>query len=186
MSADAKATGEPKRKRSVLALVGQAGAIVSLVSGLVGLVFVFRPGCQPQPPPDRASAAISDVSVEPGVRFGQYLQRLDYPAGTLSRSYLRRKGVLVQFHFKIDGFKGKALPLETQVIDDDTHDLVPGGSTRGISITPGTNADEGDWFAWSPVPAKPHRYHLVVTIKQPDGNVDLRAFPTPRFKGLGT
>ena len=77
MSADAKATGEPKRKRSVLALVGQAGAIVSLVSGLVGLVFVFRPGCQPQPPPDRASAAISDVSVEPGVRFGQYLQRLE-------------------------------------------------------------------------------------------------------------
>jgi hypothetical protein len=178
VSAEAKATG-----RSVIALVAQVGTVVTVVSGIVSLVFVFRPGCQPQPGPDRAAAAISDVTVERGVSFGQYLQRLDYPAGTLSRDYLGRKGVLVQFHFKIDGFKGKPLPLQTQLINDDTHDLV-GSTVSGISLTPGTNAEEGDWFAWSVVPKTRHRYHVVVTIKQPDGNVDLRAFPTPRFKGL--
>ena len=171
--------------RSVIALIAQVGTVVTVVSGIVSLVFVFRPGCQPQPGPDRAAAAISDVTVERGVSFGQYLQRLDYPAGTLSRAYLARKGVLVQFHFKIDGFKGKSLPLQTQLINDDTHDLV-GTTARGISLVPGTNSEEGDWFAWSVVPRSRHHYHVVVAIKQPDGNVDLRAFPTPPFKGLGT
>src|SRR5207248_4718441 len=130
-----------------------AGAVVSLITGLVSLVFVFKPGCQPQSGPDNASATISDVSVERGITFGQYLQRMDYPAGTLSKTYLDRRGALVQFHFKISGFKGKTLPLETQLINDDTHNLV-GGTQKGISIKPGTNADEDDWFVWASVPKK--------------------------------
>jgi hypothetical protein len=167
-----------------MALIAQIGTVITVVSGIVSLVFVFRPGCQPQRGPDRAAAAISDVTVERGVSFGQYLQRLDYPSGSLSKEYLGRKGVLVQFHFKIDGFKGKSLPLQTQLINDDTHDLVADSTARGISLMPGTNSEEGDWFAWSLVPKTRHSYHVVVTIEQPDGNVDLRAFPTPPFKGL--
>ena len=50
----------------------------------------------------------------------------------------------------------------------------------------GTNADEDDWFVWAPVPRTRHTYHVVVSIFQPDGNVRLRSFPTPPFKGLGT
>ena len=179
MSTEAKG-----RTRSLSALIAQAGAVVGVVSGIVGLVFLFKPGCQPQPGPDNASATISDVSVERGITFGQYLQRMDYAPGTLSKAYLDRRGALVQFHFKIDGFKGKALPLETQLINDDTHDLV-GASQKAISITPRTNADENDWFVWALVPKSRHTFHLVVTIKQPDGNVSLRSFQTPRFKGLG-
>ncbi len=173
---------EPKPKRSVSAAIGLAATTVGLVGGIVSLVFVFRPGCQPQAPPDRAAAAISDVSVERGVTFGEYLRRLDYPRGSMSKDFLGRPGALVQFHFVISGFKGKELPLESQLINDDSHHLV--STTRNISIRPGTNAEEADWFVWTPLPKSRHRYHVVVTIEQPDGNVRLRAFPTPSFRGL--
>jgi hypothetical protein len=164
------------------AFVAQAGALVGLIAGLLSLVFIARPGCQPQAPADFTSAAITDVRVERGVSFGQYLDRIDVSRGSLSDMYLGRRGALIQFHYAIRGFKGKSLPLQTELIDDNSHDRV-GEPEAGVQIHTSTNADERDWYAWTSVPAH-GRYHAVVTIYEPGGRVPLRAFSTDQFTGL--
>jgi hypothetical protein len=164
--------------------IAQTGALVGVVAGVLSLVFIAKPGCQPQAPVDFAAGSISDVRIERGVSFGQYLDRLELSHGTISDAFLNRPGVLIQFHYAIKGFKGKMLPLSTQLIDEDSHDRV-GEVERGVAIHPVTNEEERDWYAWISVPEMKRKYHAVVTIYAPDGRVPLRAFPTEPFDGLG-
>jgi hypothetical protein len=178
-------TRRRKPNLSVGASIGVASAFVSLVGGVITLLFLFLPGCQPKADVDRGTAAISNVRVEPGVTFGEYLRRRGIDPGSLSKSYLARRGVLVQFSYTVEGFRHKALPLESQLIDDDNHELV-GETERGVSIKPDTNQETRDWWVWTKVPATRRTYHVVVTMYQPDGRVPLRAFPTDPFPGLAS
>ena len=101
--------GERRRaSRNPFDYLPQIGGIVTIAATIIGLVFVFRPGCTPQ---DVGKATVDDVRVVQPVTFVRYLQRLKLPAGTLSREQLRRRGVMIEFHYDITGFRGKKLPL---------------------------------------------------------------------------
>jgi hypothetical protein len=159
-------------------LIGQLAAAASLVSTLVGLVFVFRPGCKPQ---DVAKATISDVHVR-RMTFGDYLATQGLDRGNLSAAQLRRLGETVAFHYEITGLSGKHLPLRWVLSDNATS--APVAEDEALTIVPSTNDEARDWYVWVPVPKTRRRYYVTVTIYQPQKErVPLKHFDTPPFSG---
>ena len=67
------------QKRNPLVYVGQAAGVVALIASVVGLLFVFKPGWKPEPPPDVGTLKIVDSSVRQPVTFGRYLERVHLP-----------------------------------------------------------------------------------------------------------
>ncbi len=187
MSTAARPAGRRRRparrkKRNLLGSIGQLAAAASLVSTLVGLVFVFKPGCRPQ---DVGKAVISDVHVPRPMTFGRYLQEQRLSTGTLSRVQLRSPGVLVAFHYEITGFRGKRLPLRWELNDDATSRLL--AEDQALSIIPSTNDEARDWYVWVPVPKARRTYYITVTIYQPQKQrVPLKHFDTPPFRVVGS
>jgi hypothetical protein len=164
-----------------MAIVGGLGAVVALASGVVGLVFVLRPGLKPKPPPAHTAVHLSRVSFDRGVTFAQYLARADQPAGGLDRQSLRRRGALLTLHFDIIGYEGKRLPLRWHLLE-----LRGGrqlGEQRAITITGTSAEDEGDWPVWVPAPPRPGRYAIDVELLNPQGTVPLATLRSPSFAG---
>jgi hypothetical protein len=167
--------------------LGEAVALVTLVSGIAGLVFLFAPGCEPQPPPNVAKATISNVRVTTGVPFRRYVQRQQgqIPPG-LSDQFLDRRGALVEFDWEIVGMRGKHLPFGWELSDLATNELVRSELTS-YELTPSTNDDSGTWPIWIAAPPPGRTYYATVTIYKPDGPpYELKHFPTPRFKGFAS
>jgi hypothetical protein len=164
--------------------LGQAAALVGLIGGVVGLVFVFRPGWKPDTPQDVGKADITEVRVRQPVTFRRYLQRLKLEPGTLSEQQLSRLGVLIAFEAQIQGFKGKQLPLRWELNNDATGELV--AEDEAVSIVPSTNDEGRTWFVWVPAPRKNQTYYATVIIYQPrrgDVDVPLEDFDSPPFRG---
>ena len=181
------APGAPEKRRLRLPTLAQAATAVGLIGGIVGLVFVFRPGWKPDSPVDVGKADITEVRVRQPVTFGRYLQRLKLPPGTLSEQQLRRLGVLIAFEAQISGFKGKELPLRWELNNAATGELV--AADQAVSIVPSTNDEGRTWFVWAPTPKTNRKYYVTVTIYQPpkgDVDVPLEDFDSPPFSGLGT
>jgi hypothetical protein len=177
-----RAATTPKKGRSPFALVAQAGVVVGLIAGVVGLVFVFRPGWKPKAPVDVGTATISDVRLLKPVTFKRYLQEQELPAGSLTRQQLLRPGVLVSFHYELDGFRGRQLPLRWELNETKTNTLVD--QDQAVTITPSTNAEGRDWYVWVPQPRARRRYYVRVTLYQPEKQlVPLEHFDTPPFMG---
>lgn len=173
--------GDGRRtRRNPLNYLPQVGALVTITATIIGLVFVFRPGCTPQ---DVGKATVGEVRVVQPVTFSRYLQRLKLSPGTLSREQLRRRGVMIEFHYEINGFRGKKLPLRWELNDAATNDLV--SQDQAVTITPSTNTEGRKWFVWVPAPKTGKKYYVTVTIYQPDGAVPLQDFDSPPFRGLG-
>ena len=128
---------------------------------------------------------IDDVHVTQPVALRRYFQRLGLSPGTLAPSYLRRLGVLVEFHYELKGFRGKELPLAWELVDVKTNDAV--ARDRAVSIKPSTNNDARKWFVWVPMPKTSRQYYVTVTVYQPhkgDVDVPLQDFDSPKFRGL--
>jgi hypothetical protein len=135
------------------------------------------------PPPPVTGFQIESLQLERGVSFQQYLARVNLPRGTLSRDYLRRRGVLVTFRYRAEGYAGRSLPLRAQLVDEQSHDVV-GDPVQGVAIRPGSATETRDWYVWSAVPATTRRYRLHLKVFQPDGVVPLQDRSTPVFSGL--
>jgi len=178
------AARQPRTRRDVFALVGKLGALVGLIGGVAGLVFLFFPGLKPVHV-DVGTAAITEVHVLRPVTYGRYLQEQELPRGTLSREQLRMPGVLVSFHYQLDGFRARRLPLRWELNDAATNALVD--QDQAVTITPSTNSEGRDWFVWVPQPRLRRKYYITVTLYQPErGLVPLKRFDTPAFTGGGS
>ena len=175
----------PPKRRFRLPSLAQASTLVGVIAGVVGLVFVFFPGCRPLASPDVGKIEVSDIRVRQPVTFGRYLKRLKLPPGTLSEEHLRRPGVLIEFQAQIDGFKDKELPLRWELNDAATNDSVD--EDQAVTIEPSTNSEGRTWFVWAPAPERTGKYYVTVTIYQPpkgDVDVPLEAFDSPEFTGV--
>jgi hypothetical protein len=176
-----------RKKRWSVPTLAQIATVVGLIGGVVGLVFVFRPGWKPDAPVDVGKADITEVSVRQPVTFRRYLQRLKLAPGSLSAEQLNRLGVLIAFEAQISGFKGKELPLRWELNKHPGGELV--AEDEAVSIVPSTNDEGRTWFVWAPTPRTDGRYYVTVTIYQPrQGGVDvpLEDFESPPFRGLPT
>lgn len=184
-------TVEPrKRWRPSLA---QIGAFVAVVSGIVTLVFIFKPDWRPLQSADVGKLTIMENSIR--VRpasLARFYSRVHLRPQSETAAFLRQRGMLIEFSFEATGFRGKTLPIRRELIDAETNDVVPERDTNpaysdvSIGITPATNNDARKWFVWSPVPKTRKRYYVTVSVYQPrkgDVDVPLADFDTPTFRG---
>jgi hypothetical protein len=154
-----------------MAVVVALGAVVTLVSGLLGLVFVLLPQLKPSPPPAHTAVHLSRVSFDPRVTFAEYLRRSRLPAGELDRATLSRRGALLTVHYAIIGYEDDRLPLRWQLLELRTGRQV--GEQQAITITGTSQEDEGDWFVWAPAPRRAGRYAIDVQLLPVKGVVPL-------------
>lgn len=183
------------QKRNPLVYVGQAAGIVALIGSVVGLLFVFKPGWKPEPPPDVGTLKIVDSSVRQPVTFGRYLERVRLPPLGVTKAYRQRRGLLIEFDYEAEGFRGKRLPIQWELVDATTNDRVvvdgddDAGGNDAVAITPSTNQEAAKWFVWVPAPDAGRTYYVTVTIYQPrkgDADVPLADFDTPEFSSAAT
>jgi hypothetical protein len=173
------------QKRNPLVYVGQAGGVVALIASVVGLLFVFKPGWKPEPPRDVGTLEIVDSGVRQPVTFGRYLERVRLPPLDMTKAFLQRRGLLIDFAYQAEGFRGKRLPIQWELVDAKTNDRVSGDDA--VSITPSTNDEAAKWFVWVPAPAAGRQYYVTVTIYQPrkgDVDVPLADFDTQEFSAF--
>ena len=186
-SATSSSTNGPTSRRSRLRrpTVFEAAAFVTLVGGIVALVFVFAPGCQPQPPSEVSEATISNVRVIPSVTFRRYLQRQQQPIPPeLTDKYLARRGAMVEFDWKIMGLRGKHLPFGWELSDSETNERVA-AELSAYELTPSKNQDSGSWAIWMHGQKPGRSYYGTVTIYKPEGPpYELKHFPTRVFRGF--
>jgi hypothetical protein len=187
---ETEAQPAPEKKRNPLVSLGQVSGIVALFATVVGLVFVFKPGWKPEPPPDVGTLKILDSSVRQPVTFGRYLERVRLPAMDVTKAYRQRRGLLIEFDYEASGFRGKRLPIQWELVDAKTNDRAMADGDEGgndaVAITPSTNRESAKWFVWVPAPAAGKRYYVTVTIYQPrkgDVDVPLADFDTAEFTG---
>jgi hypothetical protein len=165
----------------------EASTFVALVGGIIGLLFKFAPGCEPQPPPDAIKATISDVRAVRPVTFRRFLQRQQTPISSdMTSQFLGRRGVMVEFHYEIIGLSGEDLPLSWELSDAATNDLVS-AEQSAYKFSPSKNEDAGDWAIWLPAPKPGRSYYATVTIYKPQGPpYELKHFATQTFPGFAT
>jgi hypothetical protein len=180
---DAGDPAQPGNRRLRRPTLMEVSVTVGLVVAIVGLVFKLAPGCQPQPPPDKLKASISDVQPRQPVTFKRFLQHQQLPVPPdMMPQFLARPGVMVEFHYEIEGARGKPLRLAWELSDAKTYELVA-REPSAYDLTPSENDDAGDWAIWIPAPIPGRTYFVTVTIFKPQGppyqltHFDTRAFP---------
>ena len=170
----------PEKKRSVFALVSQAGALVALIGGVVTLVFVFKPGWKPKEV-DVGTATITDVRVLQPVTFKRYLQEQELSTGTLAReqAQARRDGLVPLRARRVSWAEHPAALGAEQRQDERARRPGSGGDDHALDerrrarlVRVGPEADG----------APPLLRHL--TLYQPQKQrVPLKRFDTPPFTG---
>jgi hypothetical protein len=165
----------------------EIAAFVGVVGGIVGLVFKFAPGCEPQPPSSAIKATISDVHALRPVSFRRFLQRQQIPIPPeMTPEFLARRGVMVEFHYEIIGLSGKPLRLAWELSDNATNDLVA-AEQSAYELVPSKKDDAGDWAIWIRAPRPGRKYYATVTIYKPEGPpYELKHFRTSPFPGFAS
>jgi hypothetical protein len=184
---------EPRKRRFHKPSLTQIGAIVALIGGILSLLFIFKPGWKPQPPPDVGTVKISDVKVTTPVTFRRFHQKLRLPVGTQSKEYLARRGVLIEFDYEAMGFRNRRIGIHWELIDARTNEPVLSdvsddkNAQKAVDITPTTNNEVRKWFVWVPTPNDRKTYYVAVALYQPrqgEVEVPLDDFNTDKFAGL--
>jgi hypothetical protein len=137
-------------------------AVVAFVGMLLGIVFVLWPSLKPEGRPEKRSATLTKLTLDPMVTFGQYLDRIEQSRAPYEPDQLALRGALIEFRFSITGYRDKRLPLRWQLIDAESGDQID--HSRDIIIVPTATTDEGTWDVWVPHP-KHRRRRLFVEIQ---------------------
>jgi hypothetical protein len=164
----------------------QASVIVGLVSGTVGLLFLFVPGIRPGQggPPAEQAAAITGMVVNPHTTKGQFLDYSDQTKMGFTRRDLAVVGASAFARVKIVGYRGKTLTLERQVVDANGN-VSSEASARDYTVTPPADRVTHRWWDWTPLPRKRGRYAIVIKVLDPTNQMSAIACAegTP-FAGL--
>jgi hypothetical protein len=155
---------------------------VGFVATVLGVVFVLWPSLKPEGPAPSRRAAVSNVTLERNVAFGQYLDRVKISRASYGPADLARRGVLVEFDYTIEGYKGKRLPLRWQLLDAQSADQV--AQSEDLGITAEATTDRGTWPLWVAVPrGATRRFTINIQIYKSGGDVPLSRARTARFPG---
>jgi hypothetical protein len=173
----------PRTRRSLAALVIQAGAIAAAIGAVLSVVFVLLPNLQPtaEQAPTEKRADIGVLKVDRPVTYRQYLQRTGLPGGDYGASYLGRQGVFVEFDVSIVGYKGQPLPLRWSLFDAASGAEV--SEARGTTLRAEAPTDRATWHIWAPLPRRRGRFFLLIQLFDPKGVVPLDRAQTESFPG---
>jgi hypothetical protein len=155
MATDAAPADDPQEKggvtRSVWNVLGRVSLVVGVVGAVLGLVFTLFPDLRPIGRPEKTTAELADLRVEPGLTFRQYLQRVDQEPGGLDAATLARRGAFLEFDIVSTGLREEELALKVELVDA-TGDEV--GQEQSTTVTPKSNEDAIAWHAFLPYPAR--------------------------------
>jgi hypothetical protein len=165
-------------------LLALVGTIVGLVSGIAGLVFLFRPDLQPRGEAAEQAATLSKLTVDQDASFAQYLARIDQPPTDYGKQQLARRGALLQFRIHTTGFKGEELVIKWELFEEASGEQVD--ESKDISLTPDHDTNEANWHFWVPLSNRQGEHYAVVELLQQreDHLLALDTLQTEPFPGL--
>jgi hypothetical protein len=166
------------------ALLALAGTIIGIVSGIVGLVFLFKPDLQPSGEAAKEAATLSQLRMKPNASFREYLARVDLPASAYEERHLDRRGALLRFRVSITGFEGDRLILKWELFEAASGEQI--SESKATTITPTTETNEANWHFWVPLPRRAGEFYAVVELKQQKKHhlLALDTLQTDPFSGL--
>lgn len=158
----AKADGEG-RSRSLLSLTGLA---ISVIAGIVGLLFLLQPDLKPCL--GDAEAEFTGAPVFPRVGFRDYLVR-NGKTFEEARREPDLEGAEIRFSFRTSGLRGDDLPLTYSLLTVDkegTLGRVVDGQDRSLAMTvhPENCTQTGGKDLFLTIPAPNRRYVVVLEI----------------------
>jgi hypothetical protein len=93
--------------------------------------------------PRRSSPNSRKLRVDDRATFANYLARIDQSPAGYTADQLARKGALLDFRVRIEGFKGKTLLLKWELFDDRTGKQRD--ESKAIRIRPTNATNEATW-----------------------------------------
>jgi hypothetical protein len=168
-----------RTKHSPMAMLGAIGTVVTIISAGAGLVFGLAPGLKPEPPAPKRSAKLASVEFAPSLSMRQMLDRTDQTPAGLTRKELAARVVFLRYRFETIGYKGKELPVKTELIQDNGDQVQ---EQRPFTIEPLANEDGGTWYTWARHPRGGARYRLVVQIFEPNEIVPIDELRSEPFR----
>jgi hypothetical protein len=182
-AAAAPATPAPSGDGRTMRLAKQATVIVGLISGTVGLLFLFVPSLRPgggSGPPQ--SARITGVKLNPRTTQGQFLDYSDKSKLGFTRQQLAIVGASIFARIEINGYRHKSLILERQLVDATTNNVV--GRTRDYAVKPPNDQVTSRWTDWTPLRPGPRSYVLVLKVYDARTHLAIACGQTDPFGGL--
>lgn len=169
--------------RSIGTIYKVLAALLGVASSATALVFTFAPDWVPTGDPAAQSATLSDLRVDAEATFGKYLARVDQPAAGYTERQLQRRGALLDFRVRIEGFRGKTLLLKWELFDSGGIQV---NESKAIRITPTNETNEATWQLWVPLPPDRDRYVAFVELieKKPTHLLKLASLETSELSGL--
>ncbi len=195
MGADAQDTGaraapEPESEvaavgRSLKTILGAAAAVIGVVASATALIFTFAPDLQPSPAAPTQSARLSELTVDEDATFAQYLARLDQPEDGYTEAFLQRRGTLLDFHIRIEGFKDRTLLLKWELFDRRSGEQVDESTAIQVEATNQTN--EATWQFWIPTPKAGGPFFAIVELleQKPAHELKLATLRTDDLPAVG-
>ena len=166
---------KPPRRLPGARLIGAVAAVVLVAAA----VLVLGPLLKPQDAPATKAASLSHLTLDRNVTFGQYLDRKATSRKPYEPAMLARRGAYITFEYRIEGYRGKRLPLRWQLFDARTGDQVD--QSRDIAIKPTADTDQGTWDFWIPLPRGHERFSIQVQLYDNAGLVPIGQAQTKRF-----
>jgi hypothetical protein len=170
----------PPTRPLVVRVAKATAAVVAFIGSALGVIFVLWPQLKPEPPSPTRRVALSELRLEQPVTFGAYLRRVHRDAGGLEDAVLKERGALVTFHFAIEGYKNRRLPIVSQLINARSGNVI--NENRDTWMQPEVTKDSGNWPVWVPLPrGHPRRVFVEVEFYEPRAVVPLRTLRTKTF-----
>ena len=163
----------------------QGSVILGLVTGTVGLLFLLFPGLRPigDNSPAAQSAAIGGVVVNPHTTHGQFFDYSDQSKLGFTKAQLDVPGASAFARVQLEGYRGKTLIFERQVVNATTGDVV--GQARDFKVTPPANKVTHRWWDWTPLLPGVGSYVMVIKVLDEDGKSAIACGESGPFGGLG-
>jgi hypothetical protein len=180
-----RANGRETAEGRAMTLLKQAGVVIGVLSGAVGLIFLFFPQLTPQrdePTPDQ-SGAITGVVLNPRTTRGQYLDYSDQSKEGFTPEQLGVVGASAFARVQIVGYRGKQLTLARQLVDARTGDVV--GQARDFLVTPPADKVSHRWWDWVPLRRGRGSYVIVIKLLDEQQASAIACGQTEPFPGLG-
>jgi hypothetical protein len=177
------------RRITLSTVVKATASLVGFVSALLGLVFLLRPGLQPDepppppPPPARTRASLSPITVEPRISRRQYLSRTDQSAIGFTEEQLAVRGAFVRIRVQINGFRAIPITFSRELVDAATGEQL--SQTDAFTITPPADEVDRDFHDWVPLEDRSGRYFLIFKLLAPEEDAPLATLQTKELAGLG-
>ena len=161
-------TRAPGWGRRVLGVARSGWAAIPIAATLIGISFTVWHEFHSTP--QARKAALSSLTLDRNVNFGQYLDRIESPRAPYNAKLLARRGIYLEFDIAVTGFRGKRLPLRWILLDERSNNLVD--QAEALRIHPRAEDDAGTWFTWVPIPKSGHVY--VVRLQLYDDQTPAR------------